>query len=414
MKRKLLTMLLTGSTSLALMAQQTVNFSMGTNYTNDVYYSLPGGVIKTEPAQNWHLAFTVRPIDASIMINEAAGVKAYLASNNVADWPTLDTAGMLNNQLHNSSESWELGAFANLGTSHPDYGWGEYNQITHNVNASRIFVIELSDGSFRKFIVDEMNATAQTFTFRLADLDGSNEITHTVAKTNYAGKNFFYYDILADQFLDREPLSSEWDLVARRYDIEIPAGPMTFHYIVGGVQTNLEVKSAEVRGTIVTPADSVNYVLTDDDISNIGSDWKNFDNSTFQWSIVDSLSYFVSSNSGGIYHIRFTDFGGSATGDIEFIQSPEQSIGLDDFTSFALLPYPNPAIDRVSLPLTGLKGEVQLQLIDLNGRVIKSARTNAVLSTTEFEMTLNDIPSGTYIIQLVNEHINYSTRIQIH
>lgn len=412
MKRKLVTLLLISSFSLSIFAQQSVSISMGTNYANDIYYSLPGGEIKAEPAQNWDLAFTVLPIDASVMINEAAGVKAFLASNNANDWANLDTTGMHQQPLHNSPEEWALGAFANLGTNHPDYGWGEYNQITHNVEGSRIFVIELADGSFKKFFIDQMSATAQTFEFRLADLDGSNEISRTATKTDYAGKNFFYYDIDSDQFIDREPLSSTWDFVARRYDIEIPAGPMTFHYIVSGIQTNLKVKSAEVRGAIVNAADSANYTLSDENISTIGSDWKSFDNATFTWTIVDSLSYFISSRSGGVYHVTFTGFGGSATGTIDFAQAPDQSIGTEENEKYSLAPYPNPALDRVSINLNNLNGVVELQLTDINGRTLKTISADASRQN-KLEMSLQQYPAGMYILQLQSESQNYSSRILI-
>jgi hypothetical protein len=412
MKRLNASLLLMCGISFSLFSQQPVSISMGAGYANDLYYSLPGGLIKSEPAQNWHLAFTVRPIDASIMINESAGVKAYLASNNANDWSTLDTTGMHAQELHNSPADWALGAFANLGVNHPDYGWGEYNQITHNVNGTRIFVIELADGSFRKFFVEEMGASNQTFTFRLANLDGSNEITRSAIKTDYAGKNFFYYNLLDDQFLDREPLSSTWDLIARRYDIEIPAGPMVFHYIVSGIQSNLGVQSAEVRGAMVSAADSVNYTLSDEDISTIGSDWKSFDNATFTWSIVDSLSYFVSSRSGGVYHLTFTGFGGSGNGQIDFTQSPAQSIGVDEPMATAWLPYPNPVIDRVRVPLGGMNGAVVLRLSDLHGRLVKEVQT--IAEGNDFiELDLSTLPTGTYQVELQHGSERFNSRILI-
>lgn len=412
MKRLNASVLLMCSISFSLFSQQSVSISMGAGYANDLYYSLPGGLIKSEPAQNWHLAFTVRPIDASIMINESAGVKAFLASNNANDWNTLDTTGMHAQELHNSSADWSLGAFANLGVNHPDYGWGEYNQITHNVNGTRIFVIQLADGSYRKFFVEEMGASNQTFTFRLADLDGSNEITRSAIKTDYAGKNFFYYNIVDDQFIDREPLSSTWDLIARRYDIEIPAGPMVFHYIVSGIQTNLGVKTAEVRGAVVSPSDSVNYVLSDDDISTIGSDWKSFDNATFTWSIADSLSYFVSSRSGGIYHLTFTGFGGSGNGQIDFTQSPAQSIGAEEQEKALWLPYPNPALDHVRVPLNGMQGAVVLRLTDIQGRLLKEVQTLA--EGAEFlRLDLATLPAGTYHLELLNGSERLNSRILI-
>ena len=123
MKRSF-TFLLTMTISYAAQAQQQVDLSMAPGYANELYYSLEEGLIKAEPANNWDLAFATSAFDASIMINEARGVAVFKASDDINDWNNLDTTGMAQNRLHNSSMSWSLGALTNLGTSHPDYGLG--------------------------------------------------------------------------------------------------------------------------------------------------------------------------------------------------------------------------------------------------------------------------------------------------
>ena len=66
-------------------------------------------------------------MSASIIINENAGMELYVYSNDTNDWNTVDTAGFTFEKVYNSEESWENGAFSNLGTNHPDYGWGIYD-----------------------------------------------------------------------------------------------------------------------------------------------------------------------------------------------------------------------------------------------------------------------------------------------
>ena len=237
---------------------------------------------------------------------------------------------MSQNQLHNSPQSWSLGALSNLGTSHPDYGWGTYDFLTHNISGSRIFVISLASGVMKKLKIDLMSGFGQQFTFTYANLDGSNEITQSISKAAYSAKNFVYFDLTSQQILDREPISNQWDLVVRRYGIEIPYGPSTLFYIVTGVQSNLGINTSEVRGQIASPGDSVNFNLTDSDISRIGSDWKYFNRNTFSYSLVDSLSFFVTSNDGGIYHLYFTGFGGGSNGNLSFTQMPSPCDGLID------------------------------------------------------------------------------------
>jgi len=380
-------------------AQQTVNLSMGASYANDIYYSFAGGEIKTEPALNWDLGFTIRPQDASILINEAKGVKVFVVSDNINDWNSIDTSGMRLRELYNSTESWNLGALANMGTSHPDYGWGQYNQITHNVNAKRLFVMQLADGSYKKLIIDEMTAAGQQFTFRLADLDGNNEITKTAIKTNYAGKNFFYYNIADDQFLDREPMSAEWDMVFRRYSLPIQAGPVVLNYIVMGAQTNIGIRSARVLGAIPNAADSVNYTLDNTDMSRIGSDWKSFNNSTFQWALTDSLSYFVTSQGGRIYQLIFTAFGGGSTGDISFSQNRGTSIGIQESTLSEFKIFPNPTKDLLNIQSES--SSFHIALLDNSGRTLLEKQID---NQTETQLNLAFLPSGSYFVRIQSEN----------
>lgn len=352
----------------ALSAQQTIDLSLGAGYSNDVYYSLANGLVKTEPATNWDLAFTARVVDAAILINEAKGVKAWLAANDTNDWAGLDTTGMHNFPLHNSTEAWEVGALNNTGSgAHPDYGWGTYNQITHDVNGSRIFVLEWADGTYAKMLVKYMKASGFV-SFRLAPLDGGVETTVTANKMSYPGKNFFYYNASSEQFLDREPLSADWDLVFRRYLESIQAGPSTVWYPVTGVQTNLGLGTAEVRDELPAMADSALYARDTDDISRIGSDWKYFDNTAFQWFIPDSLSFFVASKAGGIYQVYFTTFSGSSTGNFSFVQGPSNIFSTPEIGTPMALVYPNPA--NQWMELNGLGAEADIELIDAHGRTV--------------------------------------------
>ncbi len=390
-------------------AQQQVNVSMGASYGNEVYYSFQNGLAKIEPINNWDLAFTVRALDASIRINDMRGIRAFLASNNSNDWNNLDTNGMRAFELNNSTESWEFGALANLGTNHPDYGWGVYNMVTHDVNGSRIFVLQLADGSFKKFFVESMTAN-QIFTFRLANLDGSNVVTKTVNKTDYTGKNFFYYDIATDSFLDREPVSSNWDMVFKRYLSPIQAGPAVVWYPVMGVQTNIDVSSARVEGMVPNVVDSATYVRNTNDISRIGSNWKSFNNATFQWTVYDTLSYFVSSRLGGVYQLVFNGFGGSSNGDIAFIQSPNNGVGLDESKRFWMNIFPNPAEDYLYISFRQDLTYGTVELVDIQGKVMLKEIVHQG-EMRRFDLT--QLKNGMYVLRLSSEGDTHIQKIVV-
>ena len=52
--------------------------------------------------------------------------------------------------------------------------------------------------------------------------------------------------------------------------------------------------------------------------STIGYDWKSFNLGTFQYDILDSLSYFVAAKNDTAYQLQFLEFPGGSTGNIKF------------------------------------------------------------------------------------------------
>ena len=121
MKTTLLS-IFTLTTALFLKAQETVE--MGAGYANDVYYSLENGVVKTEPATNWDLAFSTGTYTSTIRINGGHGmtIKQYPGQDSFED---LDTAGYYTwDELYDSELEWLSGSFED---------WGTYNPNNHYV-----------------------------------------------------------------------------------------------------------------------------------------------------------------------------------------------------------------------------------------------------------------------------------------
>lgn len=385
---KKILLLLFSAANILLNAQQTEVVSVGAGYANDVFYSFATGEVKTEPRDNWHIAFTTKIVGASVLINEGLGVELYVASTSVSDWATLDTTGMNWTMLHNSPATWEEGAFNATATDHPDYGWGVYNNITHNVTASKIFVMKLPNGSFKKVIIDDMKTNGD-FNVRLADLDGSNLLTKTFNKNSYSGKNFFYWDVVNDVIVDREPNKADWDLLFTRYQEEII--PNTY-YPVTGVIMNYDVLGAKAEGVDTNTVDWNNYTLSDSILS-IGSNWKSFNNGTFQWEIADSLAYFVQGLDGNLYKLIFKDFGGSSNGNITFAFSVVSSIGLDENAQNHVAVYPQPAADQLTVEVDA---NSSLVLYALNGANVFSAE----LVSGKNALDISLLPAGVYVAQL--------------
>jgi len=313
--------------------------SMTAGYSEQVFYSLSDGEVGTASLAAWDFAFTTNPFDAAIFVNDNLGIQIYEYLGPIADWETLDTAGMLSEPLHNSELNWSEGAFnrsQTLSGTPFDYGWGQYNPITHIVNGNRIFIMDFLDGSSRKMLIQSLNLGV--FTVKYAMLDGSAEQTLTVDGGDYGTKNFWYLDIETATVLDLEPDADSWDISFTRYSSEIIPGA---YYIVAGALQNKDIEATEAAGLPANEAIWTDYTMSADK-NIIGYDWKYFNMETFSWELPDSLSYFVKDQAGNVWQIAFTGFGGSSTGNIEFTKELVSITSLDEYERMAIQVFPNP------------------------------------------------------------------------
>ena len=298
------------STSLVTKSE---TLSLGASYVNDIYYRLSDGLTTSVPRANWDIAFSVSAREAAILSNGGSGVilKAYPVTPNWTWANTIDTAGYhTRTALINSDTTWTEGAFNMNATGHPNYGWGSYNELTHNLTGVSLYIIKTRNGSFKKIFIDNKISVDQKYTFRYADLNGSNE---KVVNLSLAGKtkNFVYYSLETNEELDREPETDKWDIVFTKYIDK------NINYTVTGVLQNISVTALE--SSDVDPLSEVmpsTGFLTA--ISTIGADWKSFSMDTFQYTMDETCVFFVKDQDEKIHRIRFTSFEGSATGNLSF------------------------------------------------------------------------------------------------
>jgi hypothetical protein len=299
-----------------------VTIAMGANSASDVYYNLADGSISTVNRTDWDIAFSVPTQSATVLINEGAGVELYCVGD-TNDWDLLDdnTIASLKPRFNDKS-GWSVGAFNRNAdpTDAFNFGWGHYNMADHNVYGDSIYVIKLTDGTYRKFFYRErVGATAVHF-LEWANLDGSNPVNTEVTATAYVGtRHFIHYSLVSQEIVEAEPLTDQWDLLFTRYIIQIPAGPgVIMNYPVMGVLGKSGVTVAKV--TEVPPADAVDTDAEGGYTENadaIGYDWKVSDPVTHEISLVDSVSYFVKSTDGKTYQLYFTGYGGNTAGTID-------------------------------------------------------------------------------------------------
>ncbi len=302
---------LVGYLSAQIIANDSV--SLGAGYAQSVFYHLATQTKTPVLNDQWHIAFSVEPRSVAVRVNDAVGVKLYLyTKGDTSHWncAQFDTTGNGWLPYYNSDTAWENGAFNNFQNNF-DVGWGIYDMISHNVDGDSIYLLQLPNNQWKRIWIVRLDANG-TWTIRYSNLDCSNEQLLQIVKNNYPNKRFVYVDLINNQVLDLEP--AQWDLLFTRFTTEVAPG---MFYLVTGVLQDKDVGVAEVRGIPVDQSTWQNQPL-DSAMNVIGYDWKAFNNQTFSYEIVDSLTYFVKDPNGNVYKLVFTGFDGSSTGNIYF------------------------------------------------------------------------------------------------
>lgn len=414
--------LLTAIASLAAIsatAQSVVQDSvtLGPQYRDQVYYSMQSGTVHGEALADWDIAFEITGYTASIITNGGAGAALYLVPNKTAaDWSgAVDTTGLSStwSRYDNSTESWSVGAFnMDRDASTGDFGWGEYNLTTHAVTATSLFVVKLVDGSWRKVMIDGL--VGGVYTFHYANLDGTNEKSGTIAKTDFAGKHFGYYSLVNGASVDREPNSDSWDLVFGKYITMLDGGTGLIPYGVTGVLGNQGVEVAEVKSGNAANEPAPGSDAFTDSIARIGYDWKSFNGSSYV--VNDSAVYFVRNGSGSIYRLRFTGFSGSSTGVFRFEKSAlvVARVGTEDAVAGEFAIYPNIIGRHGALTIVhGLireAGAARFDLYDIKGSLVRSLPLSGDQGLHQQQLGL-DLPAGSYIATITVDGRRASQRL---
>lgn len=416
--------------SSAAMAQSWVTDSvtMGPGYANDVFYSLKNGVAGTAANANWHLAFQTTPQGpyghVSIFANNTHGVDVYSlhlgAAANFATLSAADTIGKTGpaHQLFNSDSSWNFGALNKMNNPANvfDYSWGFYDQQTHKVIGDSLYLLMINNGAtttaYKLWVKEYISTPIDSihWLFRIANFDGSEDTTIKIYRTpNYTDRLFAYYDVTNQTVLDREPSRSAWDILFTRYKEYIPGAPGSPYYSVTGVLSNFDVAVAEKVN--VGPDDTVGFVSYpySDIISIIGSDWKTFNMTTFQYELADSTYYFIKTkNTNEYYQLQFTGFN-SANGTVVFgkrylgAYNPLSVSGLNQpLNTYKLVP--NPANNVVSVLVDSKEkmNNTMLVVTDISGRIAFKSFVNVKSGLNAYSINTSGLASGTYVVNLTN------------
>ncbi len=381
--------------------------SVGAGYANQKWYSLKNDEQGTQSKDNWDIAFELSGYTASILGNvQKTNFAIYKAPYKIADYATIDTAGISTwKTVYNSDTTWTVGAF-NIGaiTSNPtDLGWGVYNPSTHIITGDSTYVIKLSNTSYKKLKLVDLNSGV--YSFEYANIDGSSPQIKTITKSSYTGKNFIYYDMTANAVVDREPASANWDITFVKYMSYVPS-----IYAVTGILSNKGVTVAQANN-VTAPATYTNYAAQSftTTMNTIGHDWKSINMTTFLWDIPADTVYFVKDKTGDIWKLRFKSFGGSSgptAGNTVFSKEnlTSGSVGIADVkgtTVANVVLYPNPVTSVANLLFsTDAATTINVTITDVTGKIV-SAETIVVASgLNEYSLQVQHLEQGVYFVNL--------------
>lgn len=398
--KKILQFLLSMFLSISFLQAQeiTVNMSMGSDYTNQLFYKLSTETETSFAANLWDIAMLrTSSMAFSLRVNEGIGITVFEVSNTPSDWATIDVKDEASwTQLYNSDISWGKGAFDQGSAT---YGWGEYNSQTHHVEGTIIFVLKYSDGTYRKFINEDFYGG---YTFKYSTWDGSSwsaDQTVTIPNSNNPNNTFNYYSLQNDEEVVAEPETINWDLKFTKYYTEVAPN---MKYLVTGVLHSNAIEIAENdEPDGMSAAPSLNYSA---EINTIGYDWKSFTGGSY---LVDSdKAFYVKYSDGSIYRLYFTAFSGGNSGDLSFnFENVTEALGVEkvrEGVTFGV--YPNPVkrdkkINIIFDVQTVSLNDNSIEIYNLVGqRVLRTKITNTK-GFHEKEIDLSSLNSGIYLLR---------------
>ncbi|MFL2573955.1 MAG: T9SS type A sorting domain-containing protein [Flavobacteriales bacterium] len=393
---------------------QNQSISLLPSYTNQSFYSLENGEVANLNNTDWDLAFSTATMSSSIRINAGIGTELYsYPLGDTTDWNNFNSSNLSNwLPIYNSDTNWFVGAFDKNSTSMFDMGWGMYSMITHHVTGDSLYAIKTVGGDWKKLWIQKL--ANDEYTFKYANLDGTNEINTSVSKFNYSDKNFIYYSLDQNSVLDREPNSIDWDITFTKYITPVQGMP----YGVTGVMSNDGVQVAQVDN-LPDPNSYTDYSqhLMSTEINTIGYDWKSFDMSTFSYSVEPYRCYFVKDLQDKVWRIIFTSFEGSSTGNIEFntqemTSSTSVSELQSDISTFEI--YPNPITDNnLTIVFDNSFNETQLEIFTVTGKQVFDKNINGAGFQAK-SFSLPNLDKGLYIVSISSRGNSIQKKLLIH
>jgi len=270
----------------------TSSFEMGSDYRNQAFFDLGTNSFVAQNVKTiWDLGFEASPSGWHVILN-SANVMAVARVENTMFNAVTDTIGL--------TWHWDANTFHLDSTAIGDWR-----------NSTAIYVVDRGMdylGLHRGFAkLKLMHVTPTSYTFMLANLNGSNQQQITIEKDTTL--NFMAFSIATGTVVEVEPPKNNWDISFTQFTHYFEQEEMA--YLVTGVLLNpngVEVaKVFDKEFAQITSDDINNYTFTSA-INTIGYEWKYYDFDAGTYLTLPSKNYILKSTEGDYYKLHFIDF----------------------------------------------------------------------------------------------------------
>lgn len=221
-----------------------------------------------------------------------------------------DTSGIHTwKKMYNSMNTWDEGAFNMYSQGHPDYGWGIYNMLDHNLKGDSLYAIKLQNNGWKNLYIQKKQSALNIYTFRYSDLDGKNLVVENIDNTKNSSKLFTYYSLSEKKIVDREPDNSLWDLVLTKYHDN------NIDYNVTGILLNENVSASvfeAMDSTSAFTATLADTTIFSDSLTIIGNSWYRLKGMNIE--PINKMAYFIKTKDNEIYRLNVTYFESGMSG----------------------------------------------------------------------------------------------------
>ncbi len=267
---------------------------LGSDYGDQLWYDIStNSVVSTNSKMDWDLAFECGVDGWRVRLNTSRFMRALATSSTDITQP-LDTNGF--------GTQWRV----DHNTGSPDSTAIDDWRIDEPVYALELGFSEIGlPMGVRQVRVTSVDASG--YTFEIAQMNGSNVQSFTIAKD--PSRSYVHFKISSGQPVTIAPPKGSYDLVFTQYTYQFYEPP-TAYLVTGAVNAFSGMRVAEVVNAdfdAVNLSDTLTHPFSKDDDA-IGYEWKEYDFDLGVYVMHPERVFIVHDAEGSFHKIHFIDF----------------------------------------------------------------------------------------------------------